>query len=430
MAEKSTAKSGPFRSAMQSRLANSPSMIAIGRFITMFFSLATVPIVARALGPDGRGIAATMLAVLAITQVLLGLGIPLAVRRRVIVGDDRSDVMMTARLYAALTTIPALAVAFSIDVILFTEQTTTTRIAFYISMALIPLTVSWATDVSVLVATEEYLRMALLGIVQAGSSFLVVLAIWMIGKLDISSVIYATLAGNVVTFFVGLCWVGARGGRVRHFWSLAREGCSLVGGQMAGIATGRVDQIIVLPILGAGGAGIYSIALTLGSLPTPVAQAVGAGSFANFSRGERQLVLKSIRHSAALCIVTAAILGVASYFLIPVVFGTAFADAIPAALIMVGGSIFTGVAFVASMALAAQRKGARMTTIQVGGVLVGLALLAPLAVTWGAVGAASAMTGGSAVTLILALHQLRISPLEALPRSSDWLNSFRDLIRI
>ncbi|MEV8235657.1 oligosaccharide flippase family protein [Rhodococcus sp. NPDC077669] len=405
-------------------------MIAIGRLIALLFSLATVPIVARALGPDGRGIAASMLAIIAVGQVLFGLGIPLAVRRRVVSGEQRPDVMKTARLYAALTALPCLAIALLLDRAFFADQTLTTRVAFYISMMLIPLSISWAADVSVLVATKEYLRMAILGVTQAASSFVVIVSIWATGNLTISSVLYATLGGNIATFIMGLYWVRMKSGKIQDFWGMAREGSTLAGGQLAAIASGRIDQIMILPILGPTGAGLYSIALTVGTLPTPISQAVGASSFAAMSTGNQNHILRSIRQGAALCILTACILSVVAYFAIPIIFGDAFTEAVPAAIIMVTSSIFTGIAFIASMALAGQKKGTVMTAVQVAGLAVGLILLFPLSYILGIIGAALAMTTGAITTMILALNRLRLTPFDAIPRKHDWSKSIRELFKL
>ncbi|KRF35050.1 hypothetical protein ASG94_13035 [Nocardioides sp. Soil805] len=404
-------------------------MVAIGRFVSLFFSLATVPVVARALGPDGRGVSATMLAVITFSQVMLGLGVPLAVRRRAVVMDDLTGVMNSARLFAALTIVPALVMGFLVDLSFFGSETTSSRIAFFIGMAAVPLAVSWATDVSVLVAREQYLRMAVLGLIQAATSLVCVVSFWLAGGLDVASVLYANLAGSVLTFVVGLAWVRVPLRRHHEFASLLREGASLTGGQLASVASGRLDQVLVLGALGSTSAGLYSVAVTIGTLPLPIAQAVGAGAYPKFANGDREATTSAMRHCAALGIVAALLLAMVSPFLIPILFGHEFAGAVGATLVSVLASVSVGIAFVTSMALAGARMGNRMTAAQTVGLAVGLALLTPLAMLWGVVGAAVAMLLGTVTTTTISLHFLRLNPFSIFPRPVDWAGAIRFLVR-
>jgi O-antigen/teichoic acid export membrane protein len=339
--------------------------------------------------------------------------------------------MATARLYAALTIVPAAVIAIILHSTLFVQLSTTETIAFYISMLCLPLSVSWATDVSVLITTKEFRRMAILGLVQSGIYFVIVLLAWLAGLLTVAGVVYAQLAGNAATFLLGISWVSSRHGRIRSFGSLLREGLSLAGGQLADVATRRLDQVVALPLLGAAGAGLYSVAATIGSLPTPIAHAVGASAFNDLVQAtpeQKEAVVRTIRHSVFFGVLSAIALTIASLFLISIVFGEDFVGATPAAVILSIGSLFLTVGFNASMALAAQKRGAELTIIQVLGVVLGLVLFIPLGIWWGPTGAAVAMALSSCVTMIVLLRRLKISIVEVLPRRSDVSDAMRTLL--
>lgn len=394
----------------------------------MVLSLISVPVVARALGPSGRGLSAAMLATISIVQVVAAMGVPLAVRRRVATGDRMADVMATSRVYALLTVFPVAILAFAVDRLLFAEYPLTARIAYYVSMVLVPLSVSWAADVSVLVAMREYGRMALLGMLQSLASFVLVVLIWTFGYLTVASVLYASAAGNVITFLVGIAWVRSTSGHVRGLRSLAREGASLVGGQMADIASKRVDQILVLPLLGATGAGLYSVAVTIASLSVPITQSLGAGAFNDLTRQNANATLRVVRYSSALSSVSAITLGFISYFFIPIIFGSDFGPAIPVAITALVGSTFVSVGFVCSMALAAQMKGRSMTIAQLVGAVVGLALIYPLGRAYGSVGAAAAMAAGALVAVVLLLRLLKIPIVRTIPTLRDLIDAIHLLV--
>src|SRR5690606_37094759 len=105
------------------------SLIAIGRYASIGMSLLTVPLVARALGPDGRGISATMVAVITLATVFLGLGVPLVLRRRVAEGERMRPVLSAGRSFAVLTLVPAALLAIAFNTLLFRGTDFTDQIA-------------------------------------------------------------------------------------------------------------------------------------------------------------------------------------------------------------------------------------------------------------------------------------------------------------
>lgn len=408
------------------QLVNTPVMMAFGRFGAMFLAMVSAPIIARSLGPQGRGVTAAALAVFVVMPVLLGLGVPLAVRRRVSVREgSRADLVRTGRAYAALTFIPAVLIAIPIEVLLLPGLNLAERCAYYLSMGLVPLTVSWSIDANVLVVAKEYRRVGILSILQAALSTSLIVIIRLLGHLDVSSVLYAFLAGNITAFIFGQVWVRDRGGRVTDLIGLVKEGGALAGGLISDVSSKRLDQVVALPLMGASGAGLYSVAVTMGSLAAPVVESLGNSAFKDLTNGDHRGTVQTIRYAAALSVMSAAGLAVVSWCVVPLVFGQAFNDSRMVALITVASSMFSGVGYVTAMALAAQRHGERMTFAQVTGLVVGLGLMIPAGSMWGPAGAACAMGLGSSTSLLISLSSLRVSPFAALPRPRDFFTSVR-----
>src|SRR5680860_505229 len=81
---------------------NSPSIIALTRLIIQLTPLLTAPIVARELGPEGRGFYAACFAAMTLTPVALGLGLPLVTRRRSANHDPASTMRSVYRIIPIL----------------------------------------------------------------------------------------------------------------------------------------------------------------------------------------------------------------------------------------------------------------------------------------------------------------------------------------
>lgn len=409
-------------------LAHTPIMMVVGRFGAIAFAFVSVTVIARTLGPSGRGVTAGMLGVLTIAPIALGAGVPLAVRRRVTVGQSRASTMAAARMYCALTLVPAVLAGAGVDALLFQELAPAERLAFHLSMAAVPLGVSWAIDLNVLLAELDYLRVGVLSLIQPATNCFALLTLAGLSLLDTPSVLYATLAANVIAFVAGRLWVGGPTlGCVLGLWDLTREGTTLVGGRIAEVSSRRLDQVVALPLLGAPAAGIYSVAVTVASLSMPVSQSLGAAAFRDLVTDNPHLLHRTIRQAFALAAMSAAALALVAYAAMPLAFGSDYAASRNVALLAILGSASANVGFVASMALAARQRGGIMTFGQVMGTVVGIALFFPLGSLQGAIGGAAAMTIGVFCGTATLLWALRLSPLACIPHPRDFAGALRTL---
>lgn len=372
-------------------VSNSPSAVALGRFLSMGFSLLTAPLIARSLGPEGRGYVAGMLSFIAVAPVAIGLGIPLAVRRQVLVGLNRRATASSARTLALLGAIPSCALALGLNQAFFANQPATDQLAFVMAVAATPLSVSWAIDVSLLLADRAWRRMAVLSILQIAFFALVIIVGWLAQAVSIGWVIWANLVSNVVAALVGCMmtqeWrLGVSG--IRRLFS---EGLSLVGAQIADIASRRLDQALALPLIGAAGTGIYSVAVSMGTLTLPVSQAISAGALAAMVAGGRPVAAVVVRQAVGVSLVLSALLVPILAVAIPLLFGEEFFDAVPVAVVVLAGSHFANVGYVCVTACMAARLGVRMTAVQVVSMAVGFGMIWILGPVLGAMGVAVGM---------------------------------------
>lgn len=409
---------------MRARLGgvfDSPAVIALGRFAAMGLALLATPIIARVLGPEGRGVTAAVMAVLAVLPVAAGLGVPLAVRRRVAAGDGTvGGAVRAGRRFAVFTTIPVVVVAAALYVALFRDVGVPATVAYWAAVATLPGVVSWSVDANTLLAGGQYRRMAALSVTQSAMSTGVVLAAWVSGTLSVAAVIVGVAAGNVAAFTLGRWWVRTPPGRPERTGDLTREGATMVGGVLADVSARRVDQMIALPLLGASGAGLYSVAATVGTLVAPVVQAVGNAAFKDLTKAGRSETATAVRHGVALAVMAAVAVSAAGWVGIPVIFGDAFTPARTVAVIVAAGAVPSSAGFVAAMALAAQGHGSSMSAAQVTAAVVGLSLTVPFGYVWGPAGVAAAVAVGSTVGLGVSLRALRLNPFRIVPRPGDF----------
>lgn len=413
--------------------ANTPLIVVASRAVNAACGLVTAPVLARSLGPEGRGYSAAILAILTVAPIVLALGVPLAVRRRASVGESQSGLIRVGILFS-LSILPIAALlALGLTASLFAELSVDAKIWLGIAVLTAPLTVLSNVLASILVVRGQYSRLAAVYCIQLVVFACVILVLWLAGRVTLASVPIAYSAGSLATLIVALLWVHPTDRGQARLAAIAREGCSLVGGQIADIASQRLDQILIVPLVGAATGGIYSVAVTLGSVPMALAFGLNAASFPEISRETAvgsPAVGRTIRYSAALSLLTCASLALACPWLVPAVFGTDFVSAVPAALVGLLGSFALVVGYTASMCLIAMHRGSRATLAQISGLAVGTCLLWPLATTYGPTGAAIASATGYFVTLAFTLVFLgRMGALvNAKPMRADLLSACRYMV--
>jgi O-antigen/teichoic acid export membrane protein len=413
---------------------DSPSLIALGRLISMGLALITAPIVARAIGADGRGETAAAVAAFGLVPVLLAFGVPLEVRRHVS-STGLYDSVRTARILFLIATVPSTLVSAALIATIFANTDAVTKAAIFVGISLGPMMMSWMTDLSVLIAERKYRSVLVVQICQPAIYVSIVLVWWLsTGAIDTAEVLAANIAGTFVTAFVAwrLAGVPMKGEKVRFSALLARS-AKLAGSTSAEAAGNQLHQVIALPLLGAYGAGLYSIAATIGALPLAIGHAISASYFSEIARTtgvERQKMKASaarmaIVGSAIACVPVAA----AAPVIIPVLFGNEFVPAISITWIYLLGSFAMVVGFVVSMNLAAEGSGGRMTFTQIVSLVVGTVLLVVLGSRFGGEGAAGAMSTSYVLALCLLLVFSRIRPRDLVPGRSDAAGLFRRIFR-
>jgi O-antigen/teichoic acid export membrane protein len=410
---------------------DSPSVLTIARVVAAGLSLISAPLIARAIGPEGRGETAAALAFLIIVPVVIEVGMPMEVRRLAAV-SGKDAVLRSARRIIATMTIASLALGLAGYATVFSSFDSFARIVSACGVAFSAIPASWDLDVSVLLANQRFAAVGLLQVVQPAIYVLLLVVFWGLGIASVATVLIAYTLGNIANFIVGLVLtrVPARGETI-DYRQLLRKSLDLYGGSVAQIASSRLDQVLALPLIGAQQAGYYSVAVTIGSVPMVLLHSLDGSYFRAIARAEGaervQLQTAAVRSAIAIALMLCPLLALTAWPLVPVVFGSEFDAARTVTLFAVAAGGIKFVAFMASSSIAAGGRGRLMTSAQATGLVVGILGLAVLGQVAGALGAAIASALGCTLTVLILSSSLGTRPRDFLPKPADFADSIKRL---
>lgn len=404
------------------RLFNSPMTMLGTRLSVAALGLISAPIIAHALGPSGRGETASALAAMYLVPILLAFGMPFEVRRRVL-ADGGMGAVRTARRLALLTAVPAGLVAWLAVSTLFSGFDTGAAIAVVVALVSTPLMVSWMIDIGVVGAQRRFGAVALLQATQPVVYVGGIMGMALVDAMSVAGVIWANFIGSVATAIVGALLNRTRRAQPVPARALLRGSSTFYGAQASDAAYQRLDQVLMLPLIGSHEAGLYSVAVTIGTLPVFLAHAVAAPVFSDISHSSGPARVRAtgeaIRSAFMVGLVSAIFLAIVSPWGVPLLFGSAFADAIPAVMFAILGSLFVVVAVSAGEVLSARNMGLRLTVAQGSGLVTCLILLLTFGPLFGATAAAIANASGIVMALTVMLVSIRPPVRSIVPRPSD-----------
>lgn len=410
-----------------------PIQITIANILALGFSFLSVPVIARSIGVEGRGLTAAVVSAFILVPVVVGLGLPLEVRRRSARAIDEASVR-GARDIAVMMTAPAALVAVLLDQLVFKELGEDIRTVAFVGIAGSAVSVLWAIDVGALVGAGRYRAVFVLRVVQPAIILVSLTPLWIARELTASVVLVVYVLSNLIaalvgSMFVRVSWRGERRRRIE----LARVGLTFAGSAVAESAAARFDQILVLPLIGAVQAGYYTLATSIAILPIALSHALAAKHFRDVATAAPgnigELVARGIQECLALAVPVCLFLGLAGIWFVPMLVGEEFRPSVTVLFVLLPGAAAMSTAYLASALLAAQGRGIIMTATQLAGLAVNLILLVPLGSRFGAHGAAWASTAGYMLLVVLQLQVLKQSPTVLVPSIRAMRSGIRSLTR-
>ncbi|PZR54412.1 hypothetical protein DNL40_04850 [Xylanimonas oleitrophica] len=160
----------------------------------------------------------------------------------------------------------------------------------------------------------------------------------------------------------------------------------------------RLDQSLVTPLSDADQAGLYAVAVAVGELPLLLSAAVRDVTFVSEAAGSDDARLaRTSRVATLVCGAVALGVGLTMGWWLPLLFGAAFAPAVPVTAVVLAAVVLGIPGSVAGSALGGRgRPGLRSVSLAVA-CAVNLVVLLLLVPSTGALGAAWATLVGNAV---------------------------------
>ncbi len=377
-------------------------------------SLLTGPLLARALGPEGRGEMAAVLAPLMVASFVVAAGLPEGAAYLVAKGklSPRAGMTTSAPLLFVTGLVGScLMWLFADEIVGGSPQV---EPMFKVIVFTLPIFVVALSQRGVVLGAEWY---GVIAVERAISSLgrLVLLVVLVLA----GGITFATAAWTqVVATGAGVAYLvhvllrrSTRSPDDLPFRQGAREvigwGVRAWGSVYSKLISWRLDQAIMAGFVASEDLGYYAIAVSLAEIPGMIIGALAPYVFSQAAnRSDLGLVARASRMILAFSVVTNGLLILATPLVVEVMFGSDFHPAVPLARILLVGNIFLTLDGVLGAGLfAAGRPGLRSVSQVVGAVItiVGLLVLIP---AMGTTGAALVSLVAYAITSVITLALL------------------------
>lgn len=385
--------------AAVARLTGVNILLVLAAFVTS-------PILARALGPSGRGEVAAIFAVVTMAPWIGELGMTAFLSREharrshplgALLGSTMPITLAGSLVGVAL----AIPIAHALgrgrrDVIDFIE----------IGLFLLPAFVFMQTLFGIAVAEQRWNRVMLVRILTTGGAAAAIVVLSLLHALTVPAMAITYIASGLLSnipFLAGLR--GSFPWRFRR--SIARSGFAFGLrswlSTLANTGNAQLDQVLMAGLVTSRQLGLYALAVTISTASSSLIGATANALVPRVAVGESQLAARGCRVTLLLIALFGLVVAATSPVVVPFVFSSRFTDAIPMLVILLGARVFSVPGQVLGTALIAAGNPSATARGQVAGLVVtvpALIVVLPLA---GGLGAAWVSLAAYGVTFAIIL---------------------------
>ncbi len=405
----------------------------------MGLSFLSGPLLARAVGPTGRGAVAAVGVYDEATTRLFNFGVPEAIGYFSKEGQATPhDLLRAARRYGLLALPFSILTALLVVAYPLSDLEPATRVIAFLLVAWSPIMSTYGRSARMIIAGRGDLRkMSVLTLIPNTITIIVYASAWAMGYLTVP-VAVGTLAAANFGGYVYVWWQlrseRETAGTRFSITALLRYGAKALPGTLSDLANNRLDQIIILPILGATELGYYAVAVGINFVLLQLGISMAVGTYSRVSVGDRPGRRSPAARQLRRTLIFTGTLGIGLLlvipFVIPLLYGEAFHDSVAPAMVLVPGTIFYClyiVAFQIANALNCPQKASTGSVVALVITVVGLLVLVP---RYGIIAAAGVSTGAYIVRFAMTAALLRSSGVYGLiPTPSDVGDTVRDVWR-
>lgn len=314
-------------------------------------TLITGVLAARALGVDGRGTLA-LLWLVPLTLVLLGgLGIPQAATYYVAREREHARaVIAKAVRVTALLALILLALYGAVLLVVASSDHEFGAADGLLSLSLVPMFLAQNLGVATLLGQERYTAYNLTRLGPVVFYAVAAAVLFVLGAATLTTILAAAAVawgtGAVATWSINRAGLAASAGHTDvATGDIVKFGLRGVIGSVSPIDDVRIDQFMVGLLLDAHALGLYVAAIAFCNLPRLVAQSIGAVAFPRIAAA-RDAAWAMMRRYLRIGLVAVGIavagLLILVPFLLPLLFGDDFSDAVGLSRILLLGAFFLG----------------------------------------------------------------------------------------
>lgn len=376
-------------------------------------------LVARALGPDGRGTYSLFVVSAAFGQMLFGFGTGNAA-----VYYINKGALTTRDVMSAVHTITLGSVAITAIIVAAVVPWTGADVlgggaAAWLLVAAVPALIYWATLCIVLQAMSRFVAMGVATIAQPFVMLILVAVAYASGHPSPSDVVGFWIISNVAGAAVALACIGVGNIDVRAIarpaWSkigqLASFGVQGEAGNILQLLNYRFDQYVVRGFVGLAGVGIYAVGVSVSEgvwlLANSVAIVLLPRLTSAADEDARWMTPVACRNTVLVAAAGSLALAVAAPILVPPIFGHRFDDSVQALWWLLPGTVaLTGSKVLTSYIFSQGRPlvNTMITCVSLAVTVPALFVLVPL---YGVNGAAAASSLAYGAHLCAALYAYR-----------------------
>lgn len=375
-------------------------------------------VTARVLGPSGKGTLAALsfITVIAAQCATLGLGDAAVVR----VGQARASVQQA--LSSSLGVVSAASLAGAVLVLAYSVAQLPVQDDWVwpaIGIACLTVVVSTAAQLLIFIvyARERIVAVSVVTISMATTTTVGVMIFCLVLDLDVLGGALASLLAATVGLVAAAVMLMRAGIGFRPRWDPSYVRPALHFGlrtQLANVlaySSARVDLLLVFALAGQSEAGIYSIALTMGTITGFVAIALSFGTFPRMARmsdpDALALAVKMARATVLLGLVVAMTLSLVLPALIPILLGSEYDGSLTPAIVLLFANVLWGTQWLLSRAVAARGNPRLLVNSFSVNLVTMIVLDIALIPRFGALGGAEASVVAAAAGTAVCLHAYR-----------------------
>lgn len=404
------------RTAARSRFGRNVATTAVANLVSTGTAGVTGIVIARTLGPAGRGEYAAIVTWFGVILVVGELGQTAATTYFVAREPRRAPAYLaTARTVMLASGSVVLVLGIILAPLLAPGDSEMVRGYRLMFAACVASFIAASYIFSLQAVHIEHWNVA--RVAQPAGFLLAVVLLDLAGHLGLMSTL-AALVGTIVAQTALAWWLCGRhrltGGRPELALAspLTRYGAGQLAASVPGVVTGRLDQLVLSVAVAPALLGHYAVATSLAALAVPLASALGSVAFPRIAADSLsthtvgRLQWRAVGASAAVAVVVMLPLAGLAPWLVPRVFGADYRQAVGLVELLAPGGVLLAVGQVCGDLLRGHNQPYAVARAQAVAAAVTVLLLATLVPLIGVAGAAVASSVAAAVALVLMLRAL------------------------